>query len=51
MVDYLNSIEHLPQKIHGNDYWYISPLRDEKHPSFKVNRAKNVWHDHGIGKG
>jgi DNA primase len=29
----------------------LSPLRDEKHPLFKVDRAKNVWYDHGIGKG
>jgi hypothetical protein len=51
MVDYLNSIGHSPQKMNRNDYWYLSPLRDEKHPSFKVNRIKNVWYDHGIGKG
>ena len=35
----------------GNDYWYLSPLRNEKSPSFKVNRTKNLWYDHGIGKG
>ncbi|MDQ2719348.1 MAG: CHC2 zinc finger domain-containing protein [Bacteroidota bacterium] len=51
MVDYLNSIGHRPQKTHGNAYWYLSPLRSEKHASFKVDRIKNVWYDHGIGKG
>ena len=51
MVDYLNSVGYQPQKISGNDYWYLSPLRDEKHASFKVERNKNVWYDHGIGKG
>ncbi len=51
MVDYLNSIGHLPQKINANDYWYLSPLRNEKHASFKVQRNKNAWYDHGIGKG
>jgi len=51
MVDYLNSMGYQPQKISGNDYWYLSPLRDENHASFKVDRAKNVWYDHGIGKG
>ena len=35
----------------GSDYWYLSPLRLEKDPSFKVNRKLNVWYDHGIGKG
>ncbi len=51
MVNYLNSIGYQPQKISGNDYWYLSPLRNEKHPSFKVEGNKNVWYDHGIGKG
>jgi Toprim-like/CHC2 zinc finger len=50
-VDYLASLGHEPTKIRNNDYWYLSPLRDEKESSFKVNRRKNVWYDHGIGKG
>ncbi len=49
--DYLNSIGYSPQKMQGNDYWYLSPLRSEKHASFKVEKNKNVWYDHGIGKG
>lgn len=51
MTDYLSSIGVVARKIRGNDYWYHSPLRQEKEPSFKVNRAKNVWYDHGLGKG
>src|SRR3954469_15156441 len=51
LVDYLSSLGHQPAKIRNNDYWYLSPLRDESEPSFKVNRAKNVWFDHGIGQG
>jgi DNA primase len=51
LVDYLQSIGHEPSKLRGNDYWYHSPLRNEKEPSFKVNRSKNVWYDHGLGKG
>ncbi len=27
------------------------PLREEKTPSFKVNRKLNRWYDHGLGKG
>ncbi|WP_436489900.1 CHC2 zinc finger domain-containing protein [Chitinophaga sp. ARDCPP14] len=42
---------HLPQIIRNQDYWYLSPLREEKTPSFKVNRQINVWYDHGIAKG
>lgn len=51
MVDYLEKLGHSPQKIRNNDYWYLSPLREEKTASFKVNRSKNVWYDHAIGKG
>ncbi len=51
LVDYLASIGHEPSKIRNNDYWYLSPLRNEKEPSFKVNRRMNVWYDHGLGKG
>ena len=51
LVDYLYSLGYQPQKISRNDYWYLSPLREEKEASFKVNRNKNVWCDHGLGKG
>ena len=51
LVDYLNSLGYRPHKIRGSDYWYLSPFRDEKEPSFKINRNKNVWYDHGPGKG
>lgn len=51
IVDFLQLEGIEPKYIRGNDWWYISPLREEKSPSFKVNRQKNVWYDHGIGKG
>jgi Toprim-like/CHC2 zinc finger len=51
MVDYLFSLGHQPVKIRGNDYWYVSPLRNEKTASFKVNRKLNVWYDHSLQKG
>ena len=51
LVDYLATQGHHPQKIQGNDYWFLSPLHEEKTPSFKVNKKFNVWYDHGIGKG
>lgn len=51
LVDYLERLGHIPKKIRNNDYWYLSPLRDEKTPSFKVNRKLNLWYDHGLGKG
>lgn len=51
MVDYLSKLGHEPAKIRHFDYWYLSPLREEKTPSFKVNRKLNRWYDHGLGKG
>ncbi len=51
LVDYLQKSGHQPTKIRNNDYWYLSPFREENTPSFKVNRKLNIWYDHGIGKG
>ena len=30
---------------------YRSPLRDEHHPSFKVDTEKNLWIDYAEGRG
>ncbi|WP_134339431.1 toprim domain-containing protein [Flavobacterium psychrophilum] len=34
-------------KTNGDDLWFLSPLRQEKTPSFKINRKLNKWFDHG----
>ncbi len=51
LARFLASIGHEPVKIIGQNYWYRSPLRDEKTPSFKVNTRLNRWYDFGLGKG
>jgi len=51
LVDYLDSLGYKSQKIRRSDHWYLSPFRDEKTASFKVDKNKNVWYDHGPGKG
>lgn len=51
IVNYLSKLGYEPVKIRRLDYWYLSPLREEKTASFKVNRKLNRWYDHGIGKG
>ncbi len=51
LVDYLYTLAFAAQKIRSQDHWYLSPLRDEKHASFVINRSRNVWYDHGMGKG
>ena len=45
IVDFLDKNWVKPSKIRGNDFWYLSPYRDEKTPSFKVNIQKNLWYD------
>jgi len=51
MVDYLSTLGFAPSQTRGSDYWYLSPLRQENTPSFKINRALNRWYDHGMGRG
>ena len=51
IVSYLSALGYEPSKIRNQDYWYLSPFREENTPSFKVNRKLNRWYDHGLGKG
>jgi len=51
IVNYLEKCGFSPQYIRGNNHWYLSPMRDEKHASFKVDSQKNLWFDHGTGEG
>jgi hypothetical protein len=51
MPEFLRKQGFEPTKVKGHDYWYLSPLRNEKTPSFHIHAGKNVWYDHGIGKG
>ena len=51
LVDYLSGLGYHPQRIRGKEYWYLSPLREEKTASFKIDRKLNLWYDHGLGKG
>ena len=51
IVSFLSSIGFEPQQIRRNDYWYLSPLRNENDASFKVNRKLNRWYDFALGQG
>jgi len=51
IIDYLSKLGYEAVKIRSSNYWYLSPLRKEKIPSFKVSRKLNRWYDHGVGKG
>lgn len=47
IVDYLAQLGHHAQYIKSEQYWYLSPLREERTPSFKVNDRLNEWYDFG----
>lgn len=51
LVDYLNSLGFSAAKKSSRSFWYLSPLRNERSPSFKVDIHKNVWFDFGAGVG
>ena len=53
IIEFLSSKGFEPTKIRGQNYWYISMIRDftENTPSFKVDKNLNRWYDHSLGKG
>lgn len=51
LADFLARLGHEPVKRSGNELWYRAPYRNERTPSFRVNVAKQLWYDFGLGKG
>jgi hypothetical protein len=51
LYDLLIKLGFKPTRENAEEAWFLSPLRDEKTASFKVNKKKNVWYDHGEGIG
>lgn len=50
--EFLGRLGYQPARIRGDDLWYRSPFRpNERTPSFKIDRVKNVWYDHAAGQG
>ena len=49
--EYLARRGILPRYERNGYGMYLSPLREERTPSFKVNYQKNLWYDFGIGEG
>lgn len=47
----LEQLGIMPKRCRGKEYWYCSPLRDERNASFKVDMQRNVWFDFGAGIG
>ena len=50
ITDYLHQQGYAPARVQGIHYWYCSPLRNERTPSFKVNTERNQWYDFGSGE-
>lgn len=51
LADFLARLGHKPVRRSGNELWYRAPYRNERTPSFRVNVAKQLWYDFGLGKG
>ena len=51
MVNYLKELGFEPARISRQHYWYVSPFRNERTASFKVNKDMNRWYDFGEGRG
>ena len=48
---YLAERSLLPVKDNPRYGFYLSPLREERTPSFKVDYSQNLWYDFGLGEG
>ena len=51
IISFLEKEGFRPCRVYGDNYWYRSPLREEKIASFKVNRDINRWYDYGMSEG
>ena len=51
LATFLFQLGHEPTMRKGTRLWYLSPLRQEHTPSFKVDTTLNCWYDFGIGRG
>ena len=51
ITDILSKLGYNPKKTKGTEVWYLSPLRKENTPSFKVDTKLNLWYDHGSHQG
>ena len=51
LEELLLRLGYTPSRRSRSQLWYLSPLRSESTPSFKVNTTLNAWYDFGAGKG
>ena len=51
LIAYLAANNYTLVKHHSNNFWYLSPLHEERNASFKVNANSNLWFDFALNKG
>lgn len=51
IAEILEKMGYKPSRKANFEYWYLSPLRQEKTASFQANIKKNIWFDFGLGEG
>lgn len=51
LEQFLSKLGYESVRNQRGQLWYLSPLRQEKTPSFKVNTELNLWFDFGAGEG
>lgn len=50
IIDFLWAIGVKPHKETAASAWYHAPYREDKTPSFKVNKNRNIWYDFATAK-
>lgn len=50
LVDFLRAIGFSPTKESAKSAWYHAPYREDRTPSFKVNKDKKIWYDFGTAQ-
>ncbi len=51
LEELLLRLGYTPSRRSRDQLWYLSPLRTEFTPSFKINTAMNAWYDFGAAEG
>jgi len=53
LTEFLETLGHpvIERRKNNTDYWYLSPLRNERTASFHVDRLNNEWFDFGLMMG
>lgn len=50
-IELLDKLGYKPVKENNRELWYLSPFREERTASFKVNVSNNIFYDFGGGTG